>query len=114
MKRTLKTKRTVVMKIYVSKKTNARYLKTRDVAIVLGIKQPFEFVHDLKNRFGNKAIKTRRDIPDILPADDSLRATYISVLDLYRYLTCGSDWKFKMDMKKKQELARELHELLGL
>ena len=111
MRRTLKTKRTVTLKVYTDK-SGHEYLKIRDVAAVLGVKQPFEFTADLKLRLTPDAIKSGRNLIDLTPVDDSLRATYITLLDLYRFLDCGGEWKCKMNLTKKRELITELKKIV--
>ena len=111
MRKSLKTKRTVVLKVYTDK-AGHEYLKIRDVAAVLGVKQPFEFTADLKARLTPSAVKHGKELVDLTPVDDSTKATYITLLDLYRFLDCGGEWKCKMNLDKKRELVAELKEIV--
>ena len=111
MKRQLKTKRTITLKIYTDA-SKTQYLKIRDVAAVLGIKQPFEFTSDLKKRLTPDAIKSAQQLKDLTPVDDTQKAVYISIRDLYRFLDCGGEWKCKMNLAKKRELITELKEMV--
>ena len=111
MKRQLKTKRVITLKIY-KDATKTQYLKVRDVAAVLCIKQPFEFTHDLTMRLGPDAVKHGIQLKELTPVDDTPRAVYISIVDLYRFLNCGTEWKCKMNLTKKRELVSELKEMV--
>lgn len=111
----LKTSRKVTMKLYknkVTKETTQYYLKIRDVAAVLGIKQPFEFASDIKEKMGKDVVKDGHALPNLLATDDTKRATYISIEDLYNYLTINTNWRQKMNLKKRLELVLELKTLL--
>ena len=108
MLRKLKTSRKIELKIYKDKETGTPYLKVRDVAAVLGIKQPFEFTADIKKKHGPDSIKTGYDLPHLLNTDDTKRATYVSFKDLYDFLTINPNWKLRMNQAKKAELITEL------
>lgn len=66
------------------------YFRTREVAGVLGIKQPFEFTSDIKALLGVQAIKKGEDTVDFRSIDDSSRTTFVSARDLKIFLESGN------------------------
>jgi hypothetical protein len=103
---TLNTKRQLEVNLF---EVNGRYyVRTREVAGVLGVKQPFEFTANIKRVLGDKVIlsgdktETFRDT-----TEDDNRTTFISTKDLFRFLYCG-DICHKMIGAKVKELKDEL------
>lgn len=66
-----------------------KYVRTRDVADVLEIKQPYEFNSDIKNVLGESAILKGKDTEGFRTVDDTVRTTYIEVMPMVRFLQRG-------------------------
>ena len=62
------------------------YVRTRDAASLLGIKQPFQFVACCKEFLGENAILKGTDTESFRDGEDSSRVTFIEISDLLDYL----------------------------
>ena len=62
------------------------YFKTRELADLLGMKQPFKFTMMCRKYLGPGAILSGNETKDFRSKNDSARETFISAYDLYQYL----------------------------
>lgn len=62
------------------------YFRTNDVAILLGIKQPFAFTADIKDILGDRVILKGEDTEKFRGPDNSTRITFIEGKDLLNVL----------------------------
>lgn len=100
-----------VLQIRVYCYNEKRYFRTRDVALLLDIKQPFQFTADIRRLLGaGSIVKGYRSEPFRLEEDNS-KTTFIEMHDLYRclssYYDCGS-----MLMDKRQEMLNMLKTMI--
>ena len=82
--------RSITMKTYVYGRHC--YFRTRDVAALLGIKQPFQFTSDCKEILGESSIKKGEDTASFRLEEDNNKVTFIEAADLQIVL---SDEKIK-------------------
>ena len=104
----------VVRKIEIPVYNDVRnyYVKTRDVAMVLGVKQPFEFTAGIKKLLGNEAILKGEKTEAFRLSEDSSRTTFVSCNSLFEYLNNPSAKVNKMIPSKKDDLLDELSNFL--
>lgn len=62
------------------------YVRTRDAADLLGMKQPFQFTAYCREFLGENAILKGEDTESFRSAEDSPRVTFIEANDLLNYL----------------------------
>lgn len=63
------------------------YLKTRDVAQLLGIKQPFQFVANIKKILGKESVLNGVKTEEFRGKEDDYRTTFINGKDLLHFFT---------------------------
>lgn len=76
--------RSITMRVYVYK--DRCYFRTRDVAALLGIKQPFQFTSDCKEILGEASIKKGEDTIHFRLEEDNNKVTFIEASDLQTVL----------------------------
>lgn len=103
---TLNTKRQLEIQLF--RVCDKYFMRTREVAGVLGVKQPFEFTANIKRVMGDNVILSG-DKTEVFrnEIDDDGRTTFISTRDLYRFL-CIGEINHKMIPSKVIELKHEL------
>lgn len=102
----LNTKRQ--MEIELIKSGQEYFVRTREVAGVLGVKQPFEFCSNVRKVLGDKAILTgERTEAFRNEKEDEARTTFINIRDLYTFLVSGTIYH-KMIPANVASLKREL------
>ena len=92
---------------------NEYYMRTREVAQVLGVKQQYEFNADIKRSLGSKAILKGEDTLDFRGIDDTDKTTFINIKKLIIFLQCG-EINHKMIQGKKEEVLDGLIRILVL
>lgn len=86
------------------------YVRTKDVANVIGIKQPFEFNKQIRESLGIEAIlKGDRTIKFRTAGLDTNRTTFISVDNLIKFFKVGT-LRLRFEIKKLNELLEELNQ----
>lgn len=76
--------RVIRMKVY--RHNGKHYVRTRDVADLLGMKQPFQFVANCREILGEGSILNAEDTESFRGAENSGRVTFIEANDLLDYL----------------------------
>lgn len=87
------------------------YMRTREVAQLIGVKQQYEFNADIKRSIGVKAILKGEDTRDFRGQDDDKRTTFINIKKLIVFLQCG-EINHKMIQSKKEEVCDGLIRIL--
>lgn len=97
------------MNLSISVKTNYKiykhkyryYMRTRDVASILGVKQQYEFNRNIKQEFmDDKIILKGKSTEPFRTEDDCERTTFINVSDLILFLEAGNiNHKFNIDKR---------------
>lgn len=106
-RKVLSTKRTITVEVFPYE--GDVYFRTREIAWVLGVKQPFELTSDIKKVLGVKAIKKGTETEGFRnEIEDDSRTTFISATNLKRFLLGNSGIKHKMSSLHKKELLKEL------
>lgn len=91
-----------VIEVPVFQRNGRFYVKTRDIADLLQIKQPFEFCADLKRYLGTSCVLKGKDAAFIYEDDKSQeRTTFINITKLLKYLRSADSFHNKMSEKKK-------------
>lgn len=91
---------------------NKYYMRTIDVASILGILQPFAFTFQIRSEFKNdKVILKGDDTKSFRSKDDSSRATFIQIEDLYLFLT-ECKIKHRINQDRKEYLLTYLENLI--
>lgn len=96
----------------VVKHINKFYMRTRDIANLLEIKQPMELTANIKREFGRDSVILKgKRTEKFRKGDDTARTTYIEIKDAVLFLECGII-KHKMNNDAKQYLIKCLKTLL--
>lgn len=66
-----------------------KYVRTRDIADVLEVKQPFEFTRNIKEVLGDSAVLKGKQTEGFRTSEDNPRTTYIEVMPMVRFLQRG-------------------------
>lgn len=66
------------------------YVRTRDIADALGVKQPFEFTSDIRKSLGGHSVLSGEDTRAFRHEEDNSRTTYTKVLDMIQFLKTGT------------------------
>ena len=101
----LRTERTLTVEVFTYRKS--MYVRTREVAQLLGIKQPFEFTANIKQYLGANTILKGEKTKAFRTPEDEDRTTFINIKDLYYYLSC-CPMHHKFIKEKRDEMCREL------
>lgn len=88
------------------------YLRTRDVANYIGVKQPFAFTEDIKDVLGYEKILKYEDAAGFRQKEDLPTTTFISARDLYTYLIGVENKKYKTNNKYKAKLIASLCDII--
>lgn len=64
------------------------YVRTRDIADALGIKQPFQFTKDIRVRLGD-VVLNGTDTQDFRSPDDNSRTPYVRLSHMIEFLKGG-------------------------
>lgn len=105
----LKTERKLTVEVLCHE--NEMYVRTREVAQVLGIKQPFEFTANIKSYLGNEFILKGEKTKDFRTSEDTERTTFINIKFLCFYLTFFPI-HHKLIKEKMDEMCEELCSLI--
>ena len=105
----LETKRTIQIEVIDYK--NKFYVRTAEVAAVLGIKQQFEFTSNIREMYGEKAILKGKETLLFREEEDNNRTTFISVTTLKKYLKNPGSRQHRMIQENKDALMKELKDL---
>lgn len=75
------------------------YVRTKEVASFLGVKQPFEFNGDIR-RWNGAVILKGQATENFRGQDDEARTTFITIRDMVRFLEQGTinhkiSWEYK-------------------
>lgn len=65
------------------------YVRTRDIADALGVKQPFEFTSNIRESLGGHVILSGEDTKEFRGGTDNTRTPYIKVVDMIEFLERG-------------------------
>ena len=76
--------RVITMKVYCH--NGKRYVRTRDAADLLGMKQPFQFTANCRKILGEGSILNEEATETFRGEENNGRVTFIEVNDLYDYL----------------------------
>ncbi len=76
--------RTIRMKVYCH--NGKQYVRTRDAADLLGMKQPFQFTANCRQLMGEGSILNEEKTEAFRGKEDSGRVTFIEINDLLDYL----------------------------
>ena len=76
--------RVIEMKVF--HHNGKHYVRTRDAADLLGMKQPFQFTAYCREFLGENAILKGNDTESFRDGEDSPRVTFIEISDLLDYL----------------------------
>lgn len=76
--------RTIRMKVY--SHNGKKYVRTRDAADLLGMKQPFQFTANCRKYLGEGSILNDAKTEAFRSEEDSSRVTFIEISDLLDYL----------------------------
>lgn len=68
---------------------NISYVRTRDIADALGVKQPFEFTSNIRETLGGHTVLNGEDTKDFRSGDDNARTPFIKVSDMISFLEQG-------------------------
>lgn len=68
---------------------NVAYVRTRDIADALGVKQPFEFTSDIRKSLGGHVVLSGEDTKEFRGGTDNTRTPYIKVSDMIEFLERG-------------------------
>lgn len=68
---------------------NISYVRTRDIADALGIKQPFEFTSDIRKVLGGHTVLSGEDTKEFRGGTDNSRTPYVKVSDMIEFLERG-------------------------
>jgi hypothetical protein len=63
------------------------YMRTRELADVLGLSQPFQFTKDIRKTYGEHMIIAGAKAKFLRTGDDNSKTTFIAVDDAYHVLT---------------------------
>ena len=63
------------------------YVRTRELADVLGLQQPFQFTADIRHKYGEHMIIAGKKAKSLRSGDENPKTTFISVDDAYLVLT---------------------------
>ena len=88
------------------------YMRTREVAQILGVKQQYEFNADIKRNLGSRGLLKGEDTLDFRGLDDTDRTTFIEIKKLIMFLQCG-EINHKMIQGKKEEMIEALIRILN-
>lgn len=105
---TLKTERRLTAEVLCHEKN--MYVRTREVAQVLGVKQQFEFTANIRREMGAKVILNGERTKGFRCAGDTEKTTFINIIDLYKFLKYYTI-NHKIIQSKKEELCNEILEL---
>lgn len=90
------------------------YFRTRDMAALLGIKQPFQFVYRCRQRLGSQAVLKGEDTRPFRPEGDGDSVTYIGAGDLLRFLESpGANNPDSYEPGMYEKVVRALREMEG-
>lgn len=96
----------------VIKYINKFYMRTRDLANILYVKNPMEFTKNIKREFGKDSVILKgKRTEKFRKEDDTARTTFVEVKDALLFLECGKI-SHKMNVEKKQYLIKCLKTLL--
>ena len=65
------------------------YVRTRDIADALGIKQPFEFTSNIRKIMGGHVVLSGEDTKEFRCEEDNTRTPYVRVSDMIDFLSKG-------------------------
>ena len=68
---------------------NISYVRTRDIADALGVKQPFEFTSDIRETLGGQVVLNGEDTKDFRSGTDNARTPYVKVSDMIKFIEQG-------------------------
>ena len=90
---------------------NEIYVRTKEVAVFLGVKQPFEFNSAIKN-WSRTAILKGKDTEDFRNTTDEARTTFINIKDMIKFLEQGLI-PHKMEQSSKEKVLVAFKNALG-
>lgn len=102
-------KRVLSIKVYCH--MGKRYFRTRDIALLLDIKQPFQFTEYCRKLLGPGSIVKGYRSEAFRLEEDNSKTTFIEMRDLYRYLSAYHDGS-NMLMDKRQEVLKVLEAMI--
>lgn len=79
-----------VIRMKVFKYNGRHYVRTREIADLLGMKQPFQFTANVREYLGDGCILNGEDTKPFREECDNNRVTFIEVNDLLDYLLTDS------------------------
>ena len=79
----------VTHNVKVVEHNNTSYVRTRDIADALGVKQPFEFTSDIRKSLGGHVVLSGEDTKDFRGGTDNTRTPYMKVSDMIEFLERG-------------------------
>lgn len=104
-RKVLLTRRTITATIFSHE--GEIYFRTREIAGILGLKQPFEFTAHIRRTLGDDVIKTGHFTEPFRSEDDKSSTTFVSSKDLKKFLK-----NFKVEqkfiMRQRQMLLAEI------
>jgi len=86
--------------------------RCKDIANLLGLKQPFQFTADLKSFLGSDHVLSGKDTLDFRDIDDHDRTPFVTADDLYRFLT-SSVMRQKCSEGMKDKVTEGLLRYMG-
>lgn len=90
-----------IIEVLIFQRKGRFYVRTRDIADLLCIKQPFEFCADIKRFLGSNCILKGEEAAFIYGKDGSQsRTTYINISHMIKYLCSPYSPNNKMKQKK--------------
>lgn len=91
---------------------NRRYMRTRDLAHILEVKQPFEFTSNIKKEFMDESVILKGSITkSFRDVEDSDRTTFIDIDDALLMLEYG-EFKHKINKDRKHFMITYLKNLV--
>lgn len=103
--------RTINPSVFLYKKQY--YVKTREIAWLLEIKQPFEFVKTLKEMYGDEVILKGLETESFRDATDNSRTTFVDIETLMDYLERpDARWFHHVNEKKLVQTIEAIENLL--
>lgn len=87
------------------------FMRIREIAGVLGVKQQYEFTSDIKKTIGKNKVLNGDDTVEFRTQDDERRTVFINTKDLLLYLLNGTNIPHKIIPSKKEEMINELIKL---
>lgn len=85
---------------------NINYVRTREIADILGVKQPFEFTHHIEEELGPVTV---RQAP-FATKQDSSRTVFISVNNMLAYMECKTAREHKVADDRWYKMMKSLEE----